>query len=71
MQQLLQLVKKVKLDFFDCTSAAEHFEKFKMLLCPKALNFKAFGGGLLECEAGLAPSRTPAEPLFQCSGMVF
>ena len=39
---------------------AEHFEFFKMLLCPKALINKAFCGGLLYREAGLAPSRTPA-----------
>ncbi len=50
------LSKKSSQAFSDCASHAKHFAFGKMLLRPKSLEKSSlFCGGLLKCEAGLAP----------------
>ena len=57
----LSACQKSPTDFFDCASPAKHFALGKMLLRPKSLEkSRLFCGGLLYCEAGLAPSHSPA-----------
>ncbi len=66
------LSKKSSQAFSDCASHAKHFAFGKMLLRPKSLEKSSlFCDGLLKCEAGLAPSRSPAVLLFSTKSIVF
>ena len=68
----VQLAKKVYTDFFGCASPAKHFAHGKMLLRSKSLEkSRLFCGGVLYCEAGFAPSRSPAALLIWTKAWFF
>jgi len=56
---LVQLVKKVISDFFDCASTAKHFAASKMLLCPKNLYLQAFRWRIIVLRGGPCPLAHP------------
>jgi len=60
-----QLVKKVSLTFLTALQPPGILKKFQNTIIQKLDKISFWSGGILECEAGLAPSRSPAALLLK------
>jgi len=57
---LFSACQESRFDFFDKLQPPGILKKFQNTIIQKLDKISFWSGGILECEAGLAPSRSPA-----------